>query len=220
MRSTMRPLPQLTPFNDWFWTSGADGMLRIQRCNDCHKLVHPPVPICPECRSRSWAPSVVSGRATVVGFTVNSQQWLPGFEPPYVIANVALAEDPMVRLTTNLVDCAPDDVHIGQNVAVRFEQHEDVWLPLFAPTGDPDDADRVPEPKRPASRAPVTSDGFEHRAVLSGAGRSAIGRRLMRDPLSLTVDACLAAVADAGLRLDDIDGLSTYPGGFGVGGIG
>ena len=46
----------------------------------------------------------------------------------------------------------------------------------------------------------------------------------MVDPLSLTVDACLAAVADAGLTLDDIDGLSTYPSrvgspGFSEGGI-
>src|SRR5581483_3683943 len=40
----------------------------------------------------------------------------------------------------------------------------------------------------------------------------AIGRRLMRDPLSLTVDACLAAIADAGLQPEAIDGLSTYPG--------
>ena len=39
----------------------------------------------------------------------------------------------------------------------------------------------------------------------------------MVDPLSLTVDACLAAVADAGLTLDDIDGLSTYPGMAGMG---
>lgn len=30
-----RPLPQLTPFNEWFWTSGADGRLRIQACGDC-----------------------------------------------------------------------------------------------------------------------------------------------------------------------------------------
>src|SRR5207244_1338484 len=44
-----------------------------------------------------------------------------------------------------------------------------------------------------------------------------IGRRLMVDPLSLTVDACVAAVADAGLTLDDIDGLSTYPGAVGMG---
>ena len=39
----------------------------------------------------------------------------------------------------------------------------------------------------------------------------------MRDPLSLTIDACLEAVADAGLALADIDGLSTYPGAAGMG---
>ena len=48
--------------------------------------------------------------------------------------------------------------------------------------------------------------------MLSGIGRSALGRRLMVDPLSLTVDACLQAIADAGLTPNDIDGLSTYPG--------
>lgn len=57
----------------------------------------------------------------------------------------------------------------------------------------------------PASR-------FTDRVVISGIGQSAIGRRLGADPLSLTVDACLAAVADAGLTLADIDGLTTYPG--------
>jgi hypothetical protein len=46
----MRPLPELTPWNEWFWTSGADGRLRIQGCTDCATLVHPPVPICPVCR--------------------------------------------------------------------------------------------------------------------------------------------------------------------------
>ncbi len=195
----MRPLPQLTPFNEWFWTSGADGCLRIQGCSDCKTLVHPPVPICPSCGSSAWEPRVVSGRATVIGFTVNHHQWLPGFEPPYVIANVALAEDPTVRLTTNIVGCEPDEVHVGQEVMVRFEQHDDVWLPLFEPTGETDPIDRVPEPQRPTPRAPVSTDRFEHRAVLSGIGRSAMGRRLMVDPLSLAVDACQAAVADAGL---------------------
>ena len=213
----MRPLPQLTPANEWFWTSGADGRLRIQGCEDCKTLVHPPVPICPACRSRNWTPVEVSGRATVVGFTVNHQRWLSSFEPPYVIANVALAEDPNVRLTTNIVDCAPEDVAIGQEVVVRFEQHDDVWLPLFAPTGEIDPTDRVAAPTRAVPRPPLTTDRFEHRSVLSGIGRSAIGRRLMVDPLSLTVDACLAAVADAGLTLDDIDGLSTYPGAAAMG---
>ncbi|MEB4212191.1 thiolase family protein [Mycobacterium sp. 94-17] len=50
------------------------------------------------------------------------------------------------------------------------------------------------------------------RVVISGIGQSAIGRRLGRDGLELTAEACLAAVADAGLSLADIDGLTTYPG--------
>jgi acetyl-CoA acetyltransferase/uncharacterized OB-fold protein len=208
----LRPLPQLTPVNEWFWTSGADGQLRIQRCTACQKLVHPPVPICPVCRSHSWEPAVVSGRGTVVGFTINQHQWLPGFEPPYVIANVALTEDATVHLTTNVVGCDPGAVHIGQEVTVQFEQHEDVWIPLFEPTGTTDPTDRVAEPERPTPRPPAREDRFEHRAVLTGIGRSAIGRRLLVDPMSLAVDACEAAVADAGLTFDDIDGLSTYPG--------
>ncbi len=213
----MRPLPELTPVNEWFWTSGADGVLRIQGCTDCGQLVHPPVPICPYCRGRSAKPAPVSGRGTVVGFTVNSHRWLPDFDPPYVVANVALAEDSRVHLTTNIVGCEPSDVRVGQEVTVRFEQHEDVWLPLFEPTGSVDPVDRVAPPERPVPRAPLGSERFEHRAVLSGIGRSKIGRRLMVDPLSLTVDACLEAVADAGLTLEDIDGLSTYPGAAGLG---
>ncbi len=53
---------------------------------------------------------------------------------------------------------------------------------------------------------------LEQRACVTGLGQSAIGRRLFRDPLELTLDACLAAVEDAGLTMADIDGLSTYPG--------
>jgi acetyl-CoA acetyltransferase/uncharacterized OB-fold protein len=213
----MRPLPELTLSSGWFWTSGADGTLRIQGCEDCGQLIHPPVPICPYCRSRASKPVAVSGRGTVVGYTVNAHRWLPDFDPPYVIANVALAEDARVHLTTNIVGCAPEDVTIGSEVQIQFEQQDDVWLPLFTLTGDIDPVDRVAPPQRPIPRAPINNDRFEHQSVLSGVGRSALGRRLMVDPLSLTVDACLAAIADAGLTIEDIDGLSTYPGAGGMG---
>ena len=55
----------------------------------------------------------------------------------------------------------------------------------------------------------------EESAAIRGIGMSEIGRRLQRDPLRLTADACLAAIADAGLECADIDGLSTYPGATG-----
>jgi acetyl-CoA acetyltransferase len=56
------------------------------------------------------------------------------------------------------------------------------------------------------------NDIIERRACISGVGQSDIGRRLFRDPLELTIDGCLAAIEHAGLAVDDIDGLSTYPG--------
>ena len=60
---------------------------------------------------------------------------------------------------------------------------------------------------------------LRRQVVISGVGQSDVGRRLGRDPLDLTLDACLAAIEDAGLTRDDIDGLSTYPGNMGPGGF-
>ncbi len=49
-------------------------------------------------------------------------------------------------------------------------------------------------------------------AYISGIGISEVGVRLSRSAMGLTMDAIKAAVADAGLTLDQIDGVSTYPG--------
>ena len=128
-----RLLPAITPDNEFFWTSGAEGVLRFLRCDDCSKLVHPPQPICPFCLSKKMTPTDVSGRATLHTFTVNHQPWIPGFDPPYVIAIVTIDEQPDVRLTTNIVGCPIETVEIGMPVQVTFEQHDDVWIPLFEP---------------------------------------------------------------------------------------
>jgi acetyl-CoA acetyltransferase len=53
---------------------------------------------------------------------------------------------------------------------------------------------------------------FEDGAVISGIGQSAVGRRLGRSGLSLTIDAVTAAITDAGLAAADIDGIASYPG--------
>jgi uncharacterized OB-fold protein len=95
---------------------------------------HPPSPVCRRCLSRAVAAEPVSGRATVAAFTVNHQQWAPSAtSEPYVIAIVELAEQPGLRLTTNIVGCDPHDVSIGLPVRVRFEPLDDVALPLFEP---------------------------------------------------------------------------------------
>ncbi len=222
---TGRPLPLITQDNEFFWTSGADGVLRLQECRACASLIHPPAPVCRYCRSRDMGIRAVSGRATLAGFTVNHRFSLPDMPAPYVVAQVALAEDPRVRLTTNIVECDFGELELGRQVEVLFEQHEDVWLPLFRPLAGaergPLPVDEIaPERFSDHVRPMLTTEKFEDKVALTGIGMSPIGRRLMQPPLSLTVQACEAAVADAGLTFAEIDGLSTYPGGGNLGGFG
>jgi uncharacterized OB-fold protein len=62
---------------------------------------------------------------------------MPGFETPYVVAIVEIAEQPGLRLTTNLVNCPIEEIRVGMAVRVLFRHHEDpngdVWVPLFEP---------------------------------------------------------------------------------------
>ncbi len=135
-----RILPRINDRNRHFWQGGRDGKLQFQRCRDCGYYLHPPTVICPKCWSKDIGIEAVSGRAEVLTFSVNHQQWMPGPEVPFVVAIVGLAEQADLRLTTNIVNCAPDDVKVGMPVRVTFEAHEEdeVWIPLFEPVGNGD----------------------------------------------------------------------------------
>lgn len=128
-----RQLPGITPDNRAFWTGGGEGELRILHCADCGQYTHPPLPVCFFCKGDNVAPKAVSGRGTVHTFTVNRRAWLPGMAVPFVFAVVELDERPGLFVMTNIVGCEPAAVRIGQRVRVRFERHEDVWLPMFEP---------------------------------------------------------------------------------------
>ena len=108
-------------------------MLRFMRCCQCGYYIHPPLPICSVCKCRDVRDEPVSGRGTVLTYTVNRQVWEPGLQAPFVIAIVELAEQRGLRLTTNIVNCRLTDVRIGMPARVVFEHHDDVWLPLFEP---------------------------------------------------------------------------------------
>jgi acetyl-CoA acetyltransferase/uncharacterized OB-fold protein len=214
------PLPALEPETEHFWRACRAGRLEITRCRGCGWYVHPPRPVCPRCRGRDLGWEPVSGRARVFSYTVNAQPWMPGVPVPYTIALVELAEQKDLRLTTNVVGCAPQDVRIGMPVRVTFrELNDDVALPVFEPDLDPA---APPAPAGPPRREPGPAirpgDGqrLERRAILSGVGQSQIGRRLFRTDLDLTCEAALRAIADAGLTTADVDGLACYPGPLGA----
>jgi uncharacterized protein len=129
--TTPRVLPRLDPENRFFWTSGADGQLRLLRCQECSTFIHPPRPVCRHCLSEKVAPEVVPGTGIIDTFTLNYQEWRPGLDVPYAIARVAIDGAAGVYLTTNIVGCPVDAVQIGDRVRVTFEQHGEIYLPLF-----------------------------------------------------------------------------------------
>lgn len=124
-----RPLPLVTEENKHFWRG--DGHLRFLRCGDCGYWIHPPSPRCPRCQSVSVTVETASGFGTVFSFTINHHPWYPGFDPPYIIAIVNLAEQEDLRLTSNIVGCEPEEVEIGMEVEATFVHQEDIWVPLF-----------------------------------------------------------------------------------------
>ena len=127
------PIPEINNDNEPFWTGGRDGRLMITRCDDCGARAHPPAPRCPSCFGENVAPAPVSGRGRVYSFTVNRQAWTPGLEVPYVIAIVALEEQPGLRLMTNIVGCEPGEVVIDMPVRVEFREQGEAYVPVFRP---------------------------------------------------------------------------------------
>ena len=133
-RSIERPKPRPTELSKPFWDAARRHELHIQRCTACGKHVFYPRYSCPHCGARGleWVPA--SGRATVYSYTVARRATHPAFADrvPYVIAIVELAEGP--RMTTNVVGCSPDDVHVGMAVQATFEDLDDeIALVNFEP---------------------------------------------------------------------------------------
>ena len=136
--SVTRLLPLLTDSNRHFWEGGSEDNLNFLHCAACSHYVHPPLPNCPLCMQRDLEVRSVSGRASLLSWTVNHQPWIPGFGPPYVIALVAIEEQPTLRLMTNIVDCKIENLVDGLQLEVVFENAgEGVFLPLFKPVDGP-----------------------------------------------------------------------------------
>ena len=53
---------------------------------------------------------------------------------------------------------------------------------------------------------------FEKNVAITGIGQSEIARPSQKTAMQLTADACLQAIADAGLKRSDIDGIACWPG--------
>lgn len=121
-----------------FWEATREGRLLVQWCTSCDCGVFYPRVFCPHCATGAdtleWR--TASGRATVYAAVVEHRPETAGAGfsggQPYCVALVDLEEG--VRMLTNVVGCAPDDVRCGMPVTVTWEPLSDGRrLPLFEP---------------------------------------------------------------------------------------
>ena len=128
-----RPLPSLAePDTGPFWAATRDHRLTYQVCASCDEVLFHPRRHCTNCLSvdTRWQDS--AGGGTVYTFTVIRQHGQQYFRSrlPYVIGFIDLDEG--FRLLAE-IDIAPDTVRVGQRVAVGWEDHAELAIPVFGP---------------------------------------------------------------------------------------
>ena len=127
-----RPRPAITYDNQFFWDGVRSGKLLIQRCADCKRLRHPPMPVCASCRSFEWDTVEASGRGTLYSFVLHYHPVIPPFPSPHPIGLIELEEG--IRLVADLVEVDPQRIEIGMAMRVRFNTVDDeLVLPQFGP---------------------------------------------------------------------------------------
>lgn len=134
--SYLKGLPLPEPHDDYnaFWEGCGRGALVIQRCAECGWYRHYPRPLCPKCRSWDAEWVEVSGKGKVWSWTViyHSNDPVLADKMPFNIVEVELEEQKGLRLTSNLINSKPEEIHIGMPVEAVFEAASDkVALPRF-----------------------------------------------------------------------------------------
>lgn len=118
----LRPTPFATEVSRPYWNAAREGVLRLQRCQDCHTAIHYPRRWCPKCWSTALDHFDARGTGVVVTFTIVRQSPFEGFDAhtPYVLAIVKLDEGP--TMLTNIIGPDRMDVAIDDPVQVQFEK--------------------------------------------------------------------------------------------------
>lgn len=121
------PAPKVLPETQAYWTAADQGRLLVKRCNSCGQFHHYPRDICPHCLSSDTVWQDAAGTGTVYSFSTMGQG-----DAAYTLAFVTLDEG--VTLMTNLVDCDPAQVRIGDRVKVVFQPSQGGHaVPMFTP---------------------------------------------------------------------------------------
>ena len=133
MQAPGLPEPVATELSLPHWQGCAAGKLLVQQCSDCNNYTFPPEPVCPHCLTNTLQWQASSGKGTLYSFSVVHRPQTPAFNPPYVVAIIALNEG--WHMLSNIIDTDEKQLSIGQAVEVDFIKRGNSHLPCFKPVG-------------------------------------------------------------------------------------
>jgi uncharacterized OB-fold protein len=119
-----------------FWEYCARRELRFQRCAGCGRFRQPPRSGCPNCGATTTLWIKVTGRGRVFSYTIVHHAALPTLagDVPYNVVTVTFDDAPGVRLVSNVLDVGPDELRIGMDVVIAWDEPAPgVVLPRFRP---------------------------------------------------------------------------------------
>ncbi|MEM7217079.1 MAG: OB-fold domain-containing protein [Pseudomonadota bacterium] len=125
------PVPRRDGLDTAYWTGLRDGVLNLQRCEDCGRFQWGPEWICHRCHSFELSFLPVEPRGRIYSY---ERVWHPvhpalAAQGPYLIVLVELPHADDVRLVGNLLGDAEQPVTIGAEVEGVFEHHPDAEAP-------------------------------------------------------------------------------------------
>jgi uncharacterized OB-fold protein len=95
--------------------------LEAARCKECGQMSFPPRRVCSSCGAREFEMTKLSDYGKILTYT--TIRVAPKDFENQVPYNVAIVESENgVRLTTQVVDCKPDDLEIGKRVKFVFRK--------------------------------------------------------------------------------------------------
>ena len=107
-----------------FWEAANDSKLVIQKCSKCDRFQHPPAQECGQCGSAgelTWEEVSGKGRLYNYGVVHDCPIRLLQDDQPFNVAVVMLDEDPGIQMYSHLPGTPVDDVPVGADVEVVFE---------------------------------------------------------------------------------------------------
>ncbi len=129
-----KTVPEINDISKPFWDAAQREEFLIQRNKNTGNYFFMAGELPSDDSSPDFEWVKASGKGEIVTFSIAKSPLFESYaaELPYMVAIIKLSEGP--QMMSNIINCNPEDVHVGMKVKVTFEERKDGFkIPQFEP---------------------------------------------------------------------------------------